>query len=139
MAPKTKKINRQKETQFKPGNPGGPGRPSLLPELKNIPHLSRDESRKLLAKFSRMAIADVEAFVCRKDVPAIELVVAQIFLKAIEHGDPARLNFVFDRTIGKVSEKLEIEAKPYVIRRPSTGEEVVLGAAKEDDSNDEKG
>lgn len=121
---------------FKPGNPGGPGRPKLMPELKSIPHLKADECRRIIAKFSRMTLAEVQEFSERSDVPMIQLVVAKIYLKAAQDGDQSRLNFVFDRSIGKVQDKIEVTLpQPYVIKRPSTGEEVVVGATQGDDSD----
>lgn len=42
---------------------------------------------------------------------ARDLVVIQILSKAIEYGDNARLNFLLERTIGKVADRITFNAK----------------------------
>ena len=49
----------------------------------------------------------------------IEITVASIFAKAAKDGDYSRLEFLLSRTIGKVTDKMEIQAKPSMtIHRP---------------------
>ena len=65
------------------------------------------------------------------DMPAIEAWVAQVFLQGIIEADHVRLNFLLDRTIGKVTEKVEVKLpKPMMIERPGGGT-VLLGHSED--------
>ena len=47
--------------------------------------------------------------------PSVDLIVIKIITKAIENGDYQRLNFLLERTIGKVSDKLEVNSKQEIL------------------------
>ena len=56
----------------------------------------------------------------------LEAIVWQIMLKALETGDAVRMNFLLDRIIGKVVDRLEIRAVPIMIGRYGTEEVITL-------------
>jgi hypothetical protein len=67
--------------------------------------------------------------------------IARILVKGISEGDTQRLNFLFDRLIGKVKEVKEITTpKPTVMKLLDGKTEIILGATMDsvtEDSNDE--
>lgn len=81
------------------GNPGG--RKPLPPELKAIRELTGHEIKRIIAKFSHMSKAEIEAAVEDPNIPMLHLCVASIMIKSAEHGDYGRLSFLMDRSVGK--------------------------------------
>ena len=54
-----------------------------------------------------MTISEVKAFAENQDSKMLEAVVASLFLRGYETGDPSRLSLLFDRIYGKVKETHE--------------------------------
>ena len=44
------------------------------------------------------------------DVPMIEMMIGSIVHKALVEGDPKRFDFILNRTIGKVADKIDLNA-----------------------------
>lgn len=93
-------MDEAKPWLFRPGNPGG-GRPKDL--------LRRDDVRKIVGVLSKLEIEQVEKIATDKKTLMLEATVAAIYLRAAKDADPARLNFLLDRAIGKVREEIHIE------------------------------
>jgi hypothetical protein len=71
--------------------------------------------------------AELKAIALDPRTDAADLMLCQIVIYAIETGDYRRVEFILDRTIGKVKDTLEvIQPTPTIIRRKN-GEEVELG------------
>lgn len=92
---------------FKKGHPGGPGRPKKDPELAKAEKLTRTEAEQHLIRFMQMDIQELELVLKDKKRKVIEHIIGRIALMAIKQGDHTRLNFVLDRLIGKVKDKVE--------------------------------
>jgi hypothetical protein len=110
--------------KFKPGQSGNPrGRQPLRPDLRRIQLMTADDSKRLLQKLMDLPKQSLEDLAADPSTPAMDLMVIQIILKAVQDGDHARLNFLFDRTIGKVLDKKEIEVRPvtYVTKVRADG------------------
>lgn len=73
-------------------NPGG--RPKR--------QLTADKLADIIDRFSFMLPAELEAIIEAKTAPLIEIQIASIIVAGIKQGDPARLNFILERIIGKV-------------------------------------
>lgn len=105
---------------FKPGQSGNPnGRPRLPQALRDIQKISPAYVKGIIAKLSRMSRDEMGEWL---QTPInlggpnnMEMMVASIIHKAIVDGDHTKLNFLLDRTIGKVVEekKVQIEAVTY--------------------------
>jgi hypothetical protein len=101
-----KKGNTANLKPWQPGQSGNPGGMS-----KNL--LTKD---KVKSTFSRMALkpmTEIEEIVKLKNDkdrgrPALEVMVAAIIGKAVQQGDHMRLQFLLDRTIGKVKDEIDI-------------------------------
>jgi hypothetical protein len=130
----TKKQNPPPEhTKWKKGQSGNPGgRPKLPAELKMIKELTGEEVKRLFAKYARMNKEEISSAVTDKTTPMFELVIAAGLVKAVKDGDYQKLNFILDRTIGKVVEKTEVELPEPVIIRRASGEEIYLAAERKE-------
>jgi hypothetical protein len=122
---------------FQPGQSGNPnGRPPLPDEVKKARKISSAEFIRVATVMMNLTKDEIIAKVKNPETPALELIVASILAKGIELGDDKRLNMLLDRTIGKVTDKVEHKfPKRTVIERYNGQGEVVLGAepASEDE------
>jgi len=113
---------------FKPNNgfDKNPERASLAgrksrkspPELKEARLQNASQFESTIYLYMNAPIEKLKEILKDPTTPARDLVVIRILVLAIEKGDHARLNFLLERTIGKVADKHEIVAK-------STHEQVV--------------
>lgn len=116
---------------FKKGNQAGKGkgRPSMPKDLKEVKSLTKSHVEKVMNKFADMTKAEIEAVIRDPNTTMLEHMVGSIAIKAVKDGDQQRLNFLLDRTIGKVKEVKEIVLpEPTYIQRTS-GEVLELGVA----------
>ena len=108
------------------GNPGG--RTKMPPEVKEARKLNRQTMELALNKFLHWETDKLAEFLRDKTNPVLEMIIAKILLESMIKGDQIRLNFIFDRLIGKVSDKVEHTLpKPTVIKRFGKDETVILG------------
>jgi hypothetical protein len=87
------------------GNPGG--RKKLPEDIKAVRELNKLEMERLLNRFIYMKREELEAIKTNKDTTLLELFVASVVSKGITMGDERRLNFLFDRLVGRVKESVE--------------------------------
>lgn len=87
---------------WKPGQSGNPsGKPKIPEHLRAIHSLTQQEVTKIVSKYARMTLDELEAAVEARKASAVEMCVAKIFLKSMEYGDYSRLQFLLDRAIGR--------------------------------------
>jgi Family of unknown function (DUF5681) len=104
------------KNQWKPGVSGNPnGRPRIPEHLRNIPSLTADEVNKIISKYTRMSLPELEQVIAEKKAPALEMAICSNLIKSILSGDYANLSFVLDRSVGKVTEKSEIAVSPKAV------------------------
>lgn len=101
------------EGYFKNGNAGGPGRPRLDAEVKELRNLNQFEFHKILNDLGFKTKDELQAKINDPSTTALELAVASILAAAIKTGDPTRLSYITDRLVGKPKESLEIQIRPY--------------------------
>ena len=121
--------------KFKPGQSGNPsGRPKLPEDLKKARRLNQIEVGRLMNRFSDMSIGELRKLMENPSVSTLDLMIGKIVIEAIKHGDQSRLNFILDRMIGKVTEKVEHKLpKPTVIKLFGEDAVMVLGNQKEEE------
>jgi hypothetical protein len=103
-------------TRWKPGESGNKtGRPRLPAHLQNIPSLTADEVNKIMSKYTRMSLTELEQVILEKKAPALEMAICSNLIKSITSGDYANLQFILDRSVGKVTEKSEIAVSPKAV------------------------
>lgn len=110
-----------RDTKFKKGHPGGPGRPKKDPELAKAEKLTKTEAEQHLIKFMQMDVEALQDVLKDKKRKVIEHIIGRIALMAIKNGDHSRLDFVLNRLIGKVSDKIEHSVKPKIVHNLEGG------------------
>lgn len=101
---------------FPKGNKLSPGRPRLPPEIKEGRKLNQAELERVINKLVYLEKSELNHVIKEPSTPVIELIAAQILLKASEQGDHTRLDFILTRMLGRVKEKMELSA--HVIAGP---------------------
>ena len=97
------------------------GRPRKTPEEKKAYSMNKTEATQILVDFMQMKTSELELIPKDKSRKVIEHIIARIALEAIRTGDHVRLNFVLDRVIGKVSDKIEHSVRPKVVHNLDGG------------------
>ena len=121
---------------FKPGVSGNPAGSLPLPEdIKKARKLNQKELERSVNKFLYMNAAEIKESAADKECSMFDRIVGSIITAAVEKSDHTRLEFILNRMIGKVQDKLEVTTpKPFIISK-SDGTQVICGAEieKEDD------
>lgn len=118
----------KKDTKFKKGMSGNPGGRVKLPvELREAAKLSKKEALEKLIYFLQMSKEDLLAITKNDTLKVMDHWVARICELGIEHGDAQRLNFMFDRIIGKVTDKVEHSVPKPTIITLSNGDKMIAG------------
>lgn len=114
---------------FKKGQSGNPGgRPKLPGDVKEARNLTNAEVIRVLSAFLQLSPQDLREKMNAPDVTMLEGLIGSIMLKGIKEGSPAHLSFLFDRTVGKVKDQLEVTTPtPFIVQR-SDGSQVVMGS-----------
>lgn len=87
--------NPPEHTRWKKGQSGNvSGKPKQL--------LTKDKVKSIMGKFASMTKAELEAIEKNPKSTMMEIMVASIITQAIRTGDYSRLNFILDRSIGRV-------------------------------------
>lgn len=111
--------NPPEHTRFKKGVSGNPGgKPKGL--------LTIEVLKKAISKHLALSKDELKEVLNDKDSTALDLVVASTISKAIGNGDIAKVEYLFNRALGKVKDTIEVvQPEPVVIKRLN-GEEVSL-------------
>ncbi len=118
-----------KHSQFKPGQSGNPsGLPKVPKELVSFAPFTADTLKRSVTKTMDKTMEEIEGIAKDKQTKGLEAMIASVIVQAVNKGDYAGLDFLMNRTIGKVKEQLEVQMPvPTVIKRLN-GEEIILGA-----------
>jgi hypothetical protein len=101
---------------FKKGNPGRLPGTVVIP--KKILNLNRKEAEEKISKYLKMTPVDLEKVSKNPETLAIDLLIISVIMHAMKTGDYTRLNFLFDRTIGRVKEKIDVSNEDGTLARP---------------------
>lgn len=105
---------------FKPGHTFSKGRPLIPPDLKEVRTLKKDEAERLIVMLMSHTVEELREIQKDPKTPAMHVVIANIIIAASLSGDNQRMEFLFNRTIGRVLEKIEHTIPtPFVIRKPN--------------------
>lgn len=94
---------------FQPGQSGNPaGRKKLPPEVREAAKLTKAEVEATLGKFLKMSPAE---FAEAKKSPATmgDFWIISVMSHGISKGDQMRLNFMYERLIGKVKDEVSVD------------------------------
>jgi hypothetical protein len=76
-----------------------------------------------------MTVEDLNRAVQNPELPVLDVMIIRVIIEAIRRGDSKRVEFLLNRTIGKVKEDIEITnpdgslQKSTVVMLPSNGRE----------------
>jgi hypothetical protein len=121
---------------FKKGKPGGPGRPPMAPELKGIPRLTKEQVEACIAKYQWMGLDELEVAMKDEKRSMLEHMIMSIIHKAVVQGDQGRMEFLLNRTIGKVKDITEIQLPEPTFVKRLNGEVIELGAEMIEEKKD---
>ena len=124
---------------FKAGNCANPkGRDPVPSDVKAAKKLNTNQLILIFNKLIHMTEFELRAHLKNVETPKFERVVCEILNEAELKGDHYRLDFILNRLIGKVTEKVEhILPSPTIIYK-SDGSQVILGAEIKKQEGDEE-
>jgi len=92
--------------RFKEGNPGGPGRPQIPPEVKALRKITNEflqEVGDLILLGDKQRLSEIAASLTE---PAIKVIYAKAAVNAMTKGDVASLELILNRVVGKVKDNV---------------------------------
>lgn len=84
---------------------------AISPELKELREQNKNELEMIIYKFKNMGLAGLKEEFAKSERTAIELLVIKCFIKAIEKGDFSYVEPMLARSIGKVTDRVEVDAQ----------------------------
>lgn len=119
---------------FQPGHLAlkGGGRPLIPDDLKNVKKVTTEQAERLITRLMEMNEVELKALCKDPATPAMHVIIGNIILKGMAGGDTQRMEFLFNRTIGRVLDKVEVSvAKPFVVTKPCGS--IVIGIKGEEE------
>lgn len=109
------KESRKAKTQFQKGNKAAKGiERTPAPEAKQIQLLTRAMVTQIMSQYVGASMADLRKVTVSPTATMLERIVCRILLVSEGKADPYRLEFILNRTIGRVKEEIEIKPpNPY--------------------------
>ena len=122
---------------FKPGQSGNPaGYPGLPKDIRDARKLGQIELERTVNRLIYMTSDELTAVITDTSVPMFDKILAQILCQASDKGDQARLDFILNRVVGKVQDRVEVTTpKPFIIERRD-GSQIELGAKIESEDDE---
>lgn len=115
-----------------PGDPRA-GRPPLPKELKEAKRLTKTEFETIVNRYLWLSHEELEAAAENKSLPAVDRYLATVIKIGSASGDPGRMEFLLQRLLGKVTDKVEVsQPKPFIIEKLD-GSSVHCGAKLEEE------
>lgn len=109
MTRRTKKGSKNNGRKFsKNYQPKKRGRPKQDPILKDLKEVTSDSFKLVVCKYLYQPIGTLEQLFKSQDIPAMDKCVISILLRCIRSGDQFKLEFLLQRTIGKVKDQIDI-------------------------------
>ncbi len=107
-------------------------RPASPPEVRQLGLLTKAEALKCLSKFLKYNIEELEVLLKDKKMSAMDHWAGRIVLNGIKNGDSVRLNFMLDRLIGKVTDKVEHSLPRPLVIEYEDGTKTIAGYKRDD-------
>lgn len=129
MSKETKGVFGGPATQFKKGVSGNPGGRRKLPEEVRIAkQMTQNELILIFNRLMFMTEAQIREHLQNAKTPIFERAICKVLNKADQYGDPGRLEFLLNRTIGKVTDRIEHRGMALTIIEKLDGSETHLAA-----------
>ncbi len=124
-------MAKENKGHFKKGqnaNPAGSGgRPPLEPAVREANKLTKSQILEVIARMMVARQGDCERIMNDPNSPMFHKAVASIFHIAVTEACEKKLDFILNRLIGKITDKIEVDHKKPVIIRYAEGDAVYLG------------
>jgi len=103
--------------KFQPGNNANPkGRPKLSFDHEMSRHLTKLKIESLISKYMDVPTEELKAILKNPGaLPSLEVYLVSVMAKGMTQGDVTRLEFLFNRSVGKVAEKQQVEHSGSII------------------------
>jgi hypothetical protein len=141
----TKKVRKNKSGAGNPswrkGQPSAnpKGRPKAPEEVRLAKKLSKEFVRVKLTEMLHKTVDELKAIMQDGSMQSIDVWLSRIIVMGITTGDHHRLNFMFDRIIGKVTEIKEIQiSKPFMIESLDGSRTITLGTDEVSDATEKE-
>lgn len=96
---------------FEPGNQVNKGMEKITSEDKQARELTTLEFMRVANQYIHSTVLELKQAMTHPDTKAIDIIVIKILVKAAEHGDQNRLEFILNRLLGKVPDKIDHSSK----------------------------
>ena len=104
------------KTSFKKGRAHTGGKPKVPEEVKFARKLNREFVEVKITELLRKTMNQIEDILDDGDRESIDHFLAKIIYLGVREGDHQRLNFLFERVIGKVTNVIDVTPpKPFLI------------------------
>lgn len=123
-------VKKFKKGAIEPSLAGQKSSRAIPPDLKEARMVNANKFEHVIYQYMGSTIDVLRAKLKDETTPAMDLVVIRILVLAIEKGDHARLNFLLERTIGKVADRMELKAAVL----SKTLHEQIMDAIDEDEN-----
>lgn len=107
---------------------------AMTQEHNLIRKLTVKSTLEMIQKFSAMTIPEIEAYIKTPEITVMEAAFCRTMIDVINTGDHSKLDFILNRSIGRVKEKVEHHLpKPSVVKLIGENAAVVIGIHNEDE------
>lgn len=137
MEDKGKKKKAKPIHRFKPGNTMGKGRPKLHPDVMDIKPYTQRDLALIIRDMVDMEPEQILSLTQDPKTSCLKLMLASTIMKGVKEGDHSRIDFLFNRMIGKVKEVRELELKTVTYMTTVQANGVLLQEIIEDDLKQE--
>ena len=94
------------------------GRPAMDEDTKRLKKMTKAHFNDVAQKYLLSTIGELNAQFANKNTPALDMILIKVLVEAVKKGDVAKLNFILERTIGKVQDKLDITSRGQQLGAP---------------------
>jgi general stress protein YciG len=111
----TNGFDKNRERAREAGRKGGLNNVPLTKELIDIRMFNTQLVEQTISKYLGANIETLKQAMQDPNTLAIDLVVIKILTLAIQEGDERRLNFLLERTVGRVKHEVDLNAKVGIL------------------------
>jgi hypothetical protein len=102
-------MKKPRGAPFKKGTSGNPdGRPVLPPEVKALKSVTNEQIKEVMDLLLHKNVEELEQLADSESEPALKVLYAAGVLRAVKEGNPAHIELVLNRVLGKPKDSVEL-------------------------------